>query len=46
MIAFVSGVVLPEPEHFRVQPYRYLLKSADIDERMRDIGELLLETKR
>lgn len=46
VIAFVSGVVLPEPEHFRVQPYRYLLKSADIDERMRDIGELLLETKR
>lgn len=46
VIAFVSGVVLPKPEHFRVQPYRYLLKSADIDERMRDIGELLLETKR
>ena len=27
VIAFVSGVVLPEPEHFRVQPYRYLLKA-------------------
>ncbi|MDE7321801.1 MAG: LytTR family DNA-binding domain-containing protein [Lachnospiraceae bacterium] len=46
VIAFVSGVVLPEPEHFRVQPYRYLLKSADADERIRDIEELLLETKR
>jgi len=46
LIAFVSGVVLPEPEHFRVQPYRYLLKNSDVDERMRDIEELLQETKR
>ncbi len=46
VIAFVSGVVLPEPEHFRVQPYRYLLKNTDAGERMRDIGELLRETKR
>lgn len=46
LIVFVSGVVLPEPEHFRVQPYRYLLKNSDADERMRDIEELLQETKR
>ncbi|MDE6221024.1 MAG: response regulator, partial [Lachnospiraceae bacterium] len=46
VIAFVSGVVLPDPEHFRVQPYRYLLKNSDADERMRDIEELLRETKR
>ena len=46
VIAFVSGVILPEPEHFRVQPYRYLLKNSDADERMRDMEELLRETKR
>lgn len=46
VIAFVSGVVLPQPEHFRVQPYRYLLKNTDAGERMRDIGELLREAKR
>lgn len=46
VIAFVSGVVLPEPEHFRVQPYRYLLKNTDAEERMRDIGELLREAQR
>lgn len=46
VIAFVSGVILPEPAHFRVQPYRYLLKNSDADERMRDIEELLRETKR
>ena len=46
VLAFVSGVILPEPEHFRVQPYRYLLKNSDADERMRDIEELLRETKR
>lgn len=45
VIAFISGVVLPEPEHFRVQPYRYLLKSADPDEIRRDVEELLRETK-
>lgn len=46
VIAFVSGVVLPEPQHFRVQPYRYLLKNTDTGEWMRDIEELLRETKR
>lgn len=46
ILAFVSGVILPEPDHFRVQPYRYLLKNSDTDERMRDIEELLRETKR
>ena len=46
VLAFVSGVILPEPEHFWVQPYRYLLKNSDADVRMRDIEELLRETKR
>ena len=46
VIAFVSGVILPKPEHFKVQPYRYLLKNADKDEISRDIEELLRETKR
>lgn len=46
VLAFVSGIVLPEPAHFRVQPYRYLLKSADPEEIRLDIEELLKETKR
>lgn len=46
VIAFVSGVILPKPEHFKVQPYRYLMKNSDADERRRDIEELLRETKR
>ena len=46
VIAFVSGVILPEPAHFRVQPYRYIMKNSDAEERCRDIEELLRETKR
>lgn len=46
VIAFVSGVVLPRPEHFRVQPYRYLVKDSGTDQMHRDIEELLRETKR
>ena len=46
VIAFISGVVLPEPEHFKVQPYRYLLKNADPEEIRRDIEELLQEARR
>ena len=46
VVAFVSGVVWPEPEHFKVQPYRYLLKNADPEEMHRDVEELLRETKR
>ena len=46
VIAFVSGVILPKPEHFKVQPYRYLLKNSDAKERSRDIEELLREAKR
>ena len=45
VIAFISGVVFPEPKHFRVQPYRYLLKNADSEEIRRDVEELLQETK-
>lgn len=46
VIAFVSGIVLPKPEHFRVQPYRYLVKNSDTGQMCRDIDELLRETKR
>ena len=46
VVAFVSGVVWPQPEHFKVQPYRYLLKNADPKEIHRDVEELLRETKR
>lgn len=45
VVAFISGVVQPEPEHFRVQPYRYLLKNANPEEIRRDVEELLRETK-
>ncbi|MDE6167483.1 MAG: response regulator, partial [Acetatifactor sp.] len=46
VIAFISGVILPKPEHFIVQPYRYLLKSAEQEEMCRNLEELLRETKR
>lgn len=46
VIAFVSGVILPNPEHFRVQPYRYLVKNVDAGQMSRNIEELLRETKR
>lgn len=45
IVAFISGVVFPKPEHFKVQPYRYLLKNADPEEIRRDVEELLQETK-
>ncbi|MCI9077208.1 MAG: response regulator transcription factor [Dorea sp.] len=45
VVAFISGVVLPKPEHFKVQPYRYLLKKADPEELRQDVEELLQETK-
>lgn len=46
VIAFVSGVIMPKPEHFRVQPYRYLVKNSDTERMRKDIEELLRETKR
>lgn len=46
VIAFISGVILPKPEHFIVQPYRYLLKNAEPEELCRNLEELLRETKR
>ena len=46
VVAFVSGVVWPKPKHFKVQPYRYVLKNADSEEMRRDVEELLRETKR
>lgn len=46
VIAFCSAECVPSPEHFRVQPYRYLMKS-EPDEYIQElIRELLLEMKR
>lgn len=46
VIAFCSGVMMPKPEHFRIQPYRYLIKSVVPEKLSGEISELLLEMKR
>lgn len=46
VLAFCSGVIMPQPKHFEVQPYRYLLKKLDADKMQRCVSDLLLETKR
>lgn len=45
VLAFVSGIVMPKPEHFEVQPYRYLLKKIDTDKMQQYVSDLLLEMK-
>lgn len=45
VLAFCSGVVMPQPEHFEVQPYRYLLKKIDTDKMQKNISDLLVEMK-
>lgn len=45
VLAFCSGVVMPQPEHFEVQPYRYLMKMVDAVKMEKTISELLLEMK-
>lgn len=45
VIAFCSGVVMPSPEHFEVQPYRYIVKKIDTTEIEKIVTDLLLEMK-
>mgnify|MGYP002581901710 FL=1 len=45
LLAFVSGIIMPQPEHFEVQPYRYLLKKIDTDKMQKNVSDLLLEMK-
>lgn len=45
VLAFCSGVIMPQPEHFEVQPYRYLVKKIDIEKMQKNISDLLLEMK-
>lgn len=46
VIGFCSGVVMPLPEHFEVQPYRYMIKRNDTTEIQKTVTELLAEMKR
>lgn len=46
VLAFCSGIIEPKPEHFEVQPYRYLLKNIDTDKMQDNISDLLIEMKR
>lgn len=46
VIAFCSAECVPTPEHFRVQPYRYLMKNEPDDYIKKIIRELLLEMER
>ena len=36
---------MPQPKHFEVQPYRYILKKIDVDKMQRNISDLLIEMK-
>lgn len=45
VLAFCSGVIMPQPEHFEVQPYRYLLKKIDTVKMQKNISDLLFEMK-
>ena len=46
VLAFCSGVVMPQSKHFEVQPYRYLLKQFDQKKLEKNITDLLQEMKR
>ena len=45
LLFFVSGIYLPTPESFCVQPYRYLLKQSNPSEIQRELGTILTYTK-
>lgn len=45
ILVFVSGIYLPTPESFCVQPYRYLLKQSNPSEIQRELGIILTYTK-
>lgn len=46
VICFASAVVSPEPQHFSVQPYRYILKGESSEKIEETIDSLLIEMKR
>jgi len=46
VLAFCSGVVMPLPEHFEVQPYRYFMKQSEPDKVEQIISDLLIEMMR
>lgn len=46
VLAFCSFACMPSPEHFNVQPYRYLLKDYPEEKLLNAIDELLCEMKR
>lgn len=46
VLAFCSGVVMPQPKHFEVQPYRYLLKKIDTEKMQGYITDLLVKMKK
>lgn len=46
VLAFCSSVCMPSPEHFNVQPYRYLLKDYSDEKIMQAVDDLLIEMKR
>lgn len=45
VLVFISGVYLPTPENFCVQPYRYLLKQSNPSEIQKELGTILKYTK-
>lgn len=45
VLAFCSGIIMPAPKHFEVQPYRYILKNIDMDKMQQIISDLLIEMK-
>ena len=46
VLSFCSGVVMPQPKHFEVQPYRYLLKQTDTGKMQGYITDLLVKMKK
>ena len=46
VLAFCSSVCMPSPEHFNVQPYRYLLKDYPDKKIQQAVDEMLVEMKR
>lgn len=46
VIVFMSAVCIPQPEHFEVNPYRYLMKNGDKDKSVSIVADMLAEMKR
>lgn len=45
ILVFISGIYLPTPESFCVQPYRYLLKQSNPSEIQKELRTILTYTK-